>query len=101
MLFSFAHLAVISAPPRAHPVTRVTILNPSASPAQFTVADFNRMGDQSGFRYRLPQLDRAVRGDPDHLCIAEGRVEKCAIRPGLTLVLSDVRVHQHLSLIHI
>lgn len=36
-----------------------------------------------------------MRGDPETLCIAEGRVETHAIRPGLTLVLSDVRVHQH------
>ena len=82
-------------------------MNPSASPAQFTVADFNRMGSQSGFRYRLPQLTGALRADPETLCIAEGRVDTYAIRPGLTLVLSDVRVHQHyeatsmLSLIHI
>ncbi|CAB3697913.1 hypothetical protein LMG26841_04397 [Achromobacter dolens] len=70
-------------------------MNPSPSPAQFTVADFNRMGSQSGFHYRLPQLSGALRGDPETLCIAEGRVETHAIRPGLTLVLSDVRVHQH------
>ena len=54
-----------------------------ASPAQFTVADFNRMGSQSGFRYRLPQLTGALRADPETLCIAEGRVDTYAIRPGL------------------
>lgn len=62
--------------------------------ARFTVADFNRMGGPSGFSYRLPKLG-AARADCGALCIAEGRVEEYEIRPGLTLVVSDLQVHHH------
>lgn len=80
--------------PWAHPVMPATTLNPAPSPVRFTVADFDRMGSENGFRYRLPQPGGGLRASPETLCIAEGRVETYQIRPGLTLVLSDVRVHQ-------
>ena len=35
------------------------------------------------------------RADHDALCIAEGRVEEHQIRPGVTLVVSDLQVHHH------
>lgn len=60
--------------------------------ARFTVADFDRMGGPAGFRYRLPALGACGTED---LCIAEGRVEEHEIRPGVSLVTSDVRVHHH------
>lgn len=61
---------------------------------RFTVADFNRMGSEAGFRYRLPQLS-GTRDAIDDVCVAEGRVQEFSIRPGLTLVLSDIIAHHH------
>ncbi|WP_175180906.1 helix-turn-helix transcriptional regulator [Achromobacter aegrifaciens] len=72
----------------------MTPLNPSFPAVRFTVADFNRLGGHNGFRYQLPGF-QAASADPDTVCIAEGRVEEHAIRPGLTLVMSDVLVHHH------
>jgi len=69
-------------------------LNPSHPTVRFTVADFNRLGAHDGFRYQLPRFDR-TQANPETVCIAEGRVEEHAIRPGLTLVTSDVLVHHH------
>ena len=52
------------------------------------------MGGPAGFSYRLPKLG-TPRADHDALCIAEGRVEEHQIRPGVTLVVSDLQVHHH------
>lgn len=69
-------------------------MTPATPTVRFTVADFSRLGNRNGFRYRLPGFE-ASNADPDTVCIAEGRVEEHAIRPGLTLVVSDVLVHHH------
>jgi AraC-like DNA-binding protein len=69
-------------------------LAPGVSPRRFSAADFDRLGRDAGFRYRLPYLSGAPR-DPEALCIAEGRVETHALGPGLTLAASDIVVHHH------
>lgn len=58
----------------------------------FTVADFDQLGTRHGFRYRLPALDPGA-GRRAGTRIAEGRIREDAIRPGLTLVTSDVTPH--------
>jgi len=59
---------------------------------RFTVADFNRLGELAGFRYRLPDCPSA-KTDNDTLCVAQGCVREHGLRPGLRLVLSDIMVH--------
>ncbi|MGJ7544277.1 helix-turn-helix transcriptional regulator [Variovorax sp. LT1R16] len=71
-----------------------------APPQRFSAADFDRLGDDAGFRYRLPFLSGAPR-DPAALCIAEGRVEAHTLGPGLTLVASDVVAHHHYEAISV
>lgn len=61
---------------------------------RFTVSDFNRMGGSVGFNYRFPGQE-GEDADIGNLCIAEGRVEECEIRPGITLIVSDVHVYHH------
>jgi AraC-like DNA-binding protein len=67
---------------------------PAASTRAFSAAEFDRLGRDAGFRYRLPYLSGAPR-DPEALCIAEGRVETHALGAGLTLAASDIVVHHH------
>ncbi|KAG1451776.1 hypothetical protein G6F57_016087 [Rhizopus arrhizus] len=55
-----------------------------------TLADLDRLGRRSGFRYRLPE-PAAITAEP---YVVEGRVEQRCLRPGLTLALSDVVAHQ-------
>lgn len=57
-----------------------------------TLADLDRLGRSSGFRYRLPALASAA--DSGVLCVVEGRVEQRCLRPGISLALSDVVAHQ-------
>ena len=52
------------------------------------------MGGSVGFNYRLPGQEGGGAGI-ENLCIAEGRVEECEIRPGITLIVSDVHVYHH------
>lgn len=76
------------------PAYGMTIMT-SAPPhhVQFTVADFNRMGSHSGFSYRLPRRP-AQCPQADSFCIAEGRVREHVVRDGMTMVLSDLQVHE-------
>ncbi|CAB3847259.1 hypothetical protein LMG26858_01519 [Achromobacter anxifer] len=69
-------------------------MNPPLPTVRFSVADFDRLGRHTGFRYRLPAFG-AADGNLETVCIAEGQVEEHAIRPGLTLVMSDVLVRHH------
>jgi AraC-like DNA-binding protein len=56
-----------------------------------TLADLDRLGRSSGFRYRLPALAADLSGEQ---CVVQGRVEQRRLRPGMTLALSDVIAHQ-------
>ncbi|HDS1138759.1 TPA: helix-turn-helix transcriptional regulator [Stenotrophomonas maltophilia] len=56
-----------------------------------TLADLDRLGRSSGFRYRLPAPAAALPGES---CVVEGRVQQQRLRPGMTLALSDVIAHQ-------
>ena len=95
MLFSFAYAAQASRVEAESTCSADDDLDLTLFPtARFTVADFNRMGGPAGFSYRLPKLG-TPRADHDALCIAEGRVEEHQIRPGVTLVVSDLQVHHH------
>ena len=94
MLFSFAYAAQASRVEAESTCSADDDLDLTLFPtARFTVADFNRMGGPAGFSYRLPA--GTPRADHDALCIAEGRVEEHQIRPGVTLVVSDLQVHHH------
>ncbi|HDS1578614.1 TPA: helix-turn-helix transcriptional regulator [Stenotrophomonas maltophilia] len=53
-----------------------------------SLADLDRLGRSSGFRYRLPATDM-----PGERCVVQGRVEQRCLRPGVTLALSDVIAH--------
>lgn len=57
-----------------------------------TLADLDRLGRSSGFRYRLPALGSADGSGEG--CVVKGRVEQRCLRPGMTLALSDVVAHQ-------
>lgn len=57
-----------------------------------SLADLDRLGRSSGFRYRLPALG-SVDGSGEG-CVVNGRVEQRCLRPGMTLALSDVVAHQ-------
>lgn len=61
---------------------------------RFTVSDFDRLGSQAGFHYRLPHYAGPDRGR-EELCIAQGRVQEHEVRPGIKLVLSDIVTHHH------
>ncbi|MEE9889870.1 MAG: hypothetical protein PBU96_10650 [Stenotrophomonas geniculata] len=56
-----------------------------------TLADLDRLGRSSGFRYRLPASAADLSGEQ---CVVQGRVEQRRLRPGMTLALSDVIAHQ-------
>lgn len=55
-----------------------------------TLADLDRLGRSSGFRYRLPASAADLSGEQ---CVVQGRVEQRRLRPGMTLALSDVIAH--------
>lgn len=61
---------------------------------RLTVTELNRLGDATGFRYRLPHLSPAAAA-ADGLCVVEGRVQHTLLRPGIRLTLSDVVSHHH------
>lgn len=75
-------------------------MNPdSASPVlpasqAFTIADFNRLGLGSGFRYTLPHASTREL-DTEELCIAEGRIDASVAGPGLSLITSELNIHRH------
>jgi AraC-like DNA-binding protein len=58
----------------------------------FTIADFERMGKRSGFKYQL-RLPEHAKFD-EHSCIAEGDVVEHTLRSGGALTISDLAVHQ-------
>ncbi|EKT4094963.1 TPA: helix-turn-helix transcriptional regulator [Stenotrophomonas maltophilia] len=57
-----------------------------------TLADLDRLGRSSGFRYRLPA--RAASDLSGEDCVVQGRVEQRRLRPGVHLALSDVIARQ-------
>lgn len=61
---------------------------------RFTVTELNRLGDSTGFSYRLPHLSVASAMD-DALYVAEGRVQETRLRPGVKLVRSDIVTRHH------
>ncbi|AUL48215.1 transcriptional regulator [Bordetella trematum] len=64
----------------------------ASSRVSFTMGDFSRLGQPAGFQYRLPRpLGRQV--DPESIPLAEGRVRSHLLRPGVTLVVSDLQIH--------
>jgi len=65
----------------------------SAAAHKFTVADLHSLGQRNGFMYRLPNLDIDAQ-DRQSLCIAEGRIQELSLSGGLSLVLSDITVHE-------
>lgn len=66
---------------------------PDTSRTAFRVSDFDRLGRSDGFRYRLPNLSPGSRDTTDPL-IAHGEVTPHAPSPGLSLVFSDIQVHE-------
>lgn len=67
---------------------------PDAASIAFTVADFNRLGHSSGFRYKLPHAN-AHELDTEDLCIAEGRIDTSTVGPGFSLITSELDIHKH------
>lgn len=76
-------------------MTNVTCVDSegAVSAVRFTVADFNRMGGRQGFSYQLSG-DSGNKCGQSAACVAEGQVRRFELRKGLSLVTSDLRVHQ-------
>ena len=94
MLFSFAYAAQASRVEAESTCSADDDLDLTLFPtARFTVADFNRMGGPAGFSYRLPAGHAARR--PRRPLHRRGPRREHQIRPGVTLVVSDLQVHHH------
>lgn len=61
--------------------------------ARFRVSDFDRLGSDTGFRYRLLRYSGSKKGRDD-VYLAKGSVQQYEMKSGLQLIISNIAVHR-------